>query len=44
MASKPMTGPALFVLTALAEEAELRVATARVVRVRLGLAGGEAAG
>jgi len=29
---------------ALAEEAELRVATARVVRTRLGLAGGEAAG
>ena len=29
---------------ALAEEAELRAATARVVRVRLGLAGGEAAG
>ena len=29
---------------ALAEEAELRAATARVVRTRLGLAGGEAAG
>jgi DNA-binding PadR family transcriptional regulator len=29
---------------ALAAEAELRAATARVVRVRLGLAGGEAAG
>ncbi len=29
---------------ALAEEADLRAATARVVRVRLGLAGGEAAG
>jgi PadR family transcriptional regulator, regulatory protein PadR len=29
---------------ALAEEAELRAATARVVRVRLGLAGAEAAG
>jgi PadR family transcriptional regulator PadR len=29
---------------ALAEEAELRAATARVVRARLGLAGGEAAG
>ena len=29
---------------ALAQEAELRAATARVVRVRLGLAGGEAAG
>jgi DNA-binding PadR family transcriptional regulator len=28
----------------LAEEAELRAATARVVRTRLGLAGGEAAG
>jgi PadR family transcriptional regulator PadR len=30
--------------SALAEEAELRAATARVVRVRLGLAGAEAAG
>jgi hypothetical protein len=29
---------------ALAEEAELRAARARVVRARLGLAGGEAAG
>ena len=29
---------------ALAAEAELRAATARVVRARLGLAGGEAAG
>jgi len=29
---------------ALAEEADLRAATARVVRARLGLAGGEAAG
>jgi PadR family transcriptional regulator, regulatory protein PadR len=29
---------------ALAQEAELRAATARVVRIRLGLAGGEAAG
>ena len=29
---------------ALAQEAELRAATARVVRLRLGLAGGEAAG
>jgi PadR family transcriptional regulator, regulatory protein PadR len=29
---------------ALAEEAELRAASARVVRLRLGLAGGEAAG
>jgi PadR family transcriptional regulator len=29
---------------ALAEEADLRAATARVVRTRLGLAGGEAAG
>jgi DNA-binding PadR family transcriptional regulator len=29
---------------ALAEEAELRAASARVVRMRLGLAGGEAAG
>jgi hypothetical protein len=42
-ARKPMTGQAFFVLSALAEEAELRAATARVVRLRLGLSGAEAA-
>jgi hypothetical protein len=39
-----MTGQAFFVLTALADEAELRAATARVVRARLGLTGPAAAG
>ena len=39
-----MTGQAFFVLTALAEQAELRAATAGVVRARLALSGAEAAG
>jgi hypothetical protein len=44
MAFGTTTGQAFFVLTALAEEAELRTATARVARARLGLPGTEAAG
>jgi hypothetical protein len=54
MAVSPMTGQAFFVLrryhrltrrgrSALAEEAEVRAATARVVRVRLGHPGPQAA-
>ena len=41
MTARPMTGQAFFVLAA---EAELRAATARVVRAKLGVAGSEAAG
>ena len=43
MAPKPTTGQAFYALTALAEEAELRAATARVARARLRLTGPQAA-